>query len=447
VWDEQEMLISLLDVRDLLALRLVSRKTRAWVDAVMPSHPTKAFTLRVDKEKTLDKIMGEGLDGIPCCRRLNIRSSSFFSHPLFPSFLRTFGPQIHTVFQFGYRGRLVPEEVAFYQALPNLAQLVSTTRWLGKNVPEVAMPSLRRLELHALPSELKESGGTFNYDFLLNFPNLSHLSLPNVYGDEYIEFWTAIGSYFKKRNGLEEGCFRRTLIIQLTTYNTVPAKLNTTQREQLAILLQELAVADGRILFEYMNVKLLDEAVRLFHNQQGGQLLLSSFGKSIRSLIGSSNSLYEVELPNMLKLKVHWALEGTVRDGDYSRTVSWPKLEEVNLKVRNDYLGKLVFGSGVFRPSVKRLRCDLKLLSFCSNEAHLLLANFPNVTHLKLEVTPEEVGLFRSLMRVLPRSCSKIQFLQLAVFFPLGDEDFLGLDEEGGLTTPPLLQLPGKYIM
>jgi hypothetical protein len=214
----------------------------------------------------------------------------------------------------------------------------------------------------------------------------------------------------------------------------------------VANLLQELAVADGRILLENMPIMLLDEAIRLFHHQRGGQLLLSSFGKCILSLIGLSSSLYEVELPNLLKLDVNSNWEGTTaRDGDYSRTVSWPKLVEVKWNERNECLAKLVFGSGVFRPSVKRLECDLELLSLFSKEAHLLLANFPNVTHLELNVKAEEVGLFRSVMRGLPASCPKIQFLQLTGFYcHWGDEDFLGGDEEGGLTTPPLLQLTGK---
>jgi hypothetical protein len=152
----------------------------------------------------------------------------------------------------------------------------------------------------------------------------------------------------------------------------------------------------------------------------------------------------------MRKLNGNWNVEETTaRDGDYSKTVCWPKLVEVNFKMRNECLAKLLFGSGVFRPSVKRLNCDLELLSLGSSEAHLLLANFPNLTHLELEVKAEEVGLFRSVMRVLPTSCSKIQLLKLHAYFPLRDEDFLGVDrvdEEGGLTptTPPLAQLPGK---
>jgi hypothetical protein len=52
--------------------------------------------------------------------------------------------------------------------------------------------------------------------------------------------------------------------------------------------------------------------------------------------------------------------------------------------------------------------------------------NFPNLTHLTLDFEPDDVGLFRSLMRVLPTSCSKIQFLCFWVDFTSGDEDFLG---------------------
>jgi hypothetical protein len=440
--------VSLLDARDLLALRLVSRKTREWVDAVLPSHPTKALTLYVDVDidMALHELMDEEIShGIPFFRGLNLwdwdSSLSFFSHPLLPEFLRIYGSQIHTVHGPDYGGDVDPDEVAFYEALPNLTQL--SIRRLGDNVPAVKMPALERLQLFSLRSEFSKKAVDFH--FLLNFPNLTHLLLPYII--DYVEqaqVLSALGPYFKKQNGLE-GSSRRTLTIFLYPYNDFPVILNTSAREKVAILLQELAVADGRILIENMNVKLLDEAVRLFHHQRGGQLLLSSFGKCVRSLIGVSSSLYEVELPNMRKLDVKWIVEGTTpRDGDYSKPVSWPTLEEVTSNMRNQCLAKLLFGSGVFRPSVERLTCSLTLLSLGSKEAHLLLTNFPNLTHLELEVNSEEVGLFRSLMRMLPTSCSKIQFLQLVAYFPLGDEDFLGVDEEGGLTAPPLLQLQGK---
>jgi hypothetical protein len=444
--DEQESLVSLLDDRDLLALRLVSRKTREWVDAVLPSHPNKALTLYVNVgEKTLDELIEDEIaDGIPFFRRLNVSDPSFFSHPRISEFLALYGSQINTVHNPYYCGDVDPKEVAFYEALPNLTQL--STRWLGDNVPAVKMPTLERLKLHTLRSEFRDRTAKINLAFLQNFPNLTHLWLPYINIVEYLEVWGALGSYFKKRNGLE-GSFRRTLTIFLRSYDNFPEELNTAEKEQVAVLLQELAVADGRILIENMNVKLLDEAVRLFHHQRGGQLLLSSFGKCVRSLTGFSSSLYEVELANMRKVDANWNWEGTpARDGDYSRTVSWPKLKEVNLNERNECLAKLVFGSGVFRPSVKRLDCSLHFLSLFSKEAHLLLANFPNLTHLELEVNSEYAGLFRSLMRMLPTSCPKIQSLQLQPYFPLRDEDFLGVDEEGGLTptTPPLLQLPGK---
>jgi hypothetical protein len=438
--------VSLLDVRDLLALRLVSRKTRDWVDAVLRKQKSKALTLYVNynKKNALHELMEEETArGIPFFRGLNVgdSSSSFFSHPHIPSFIRCYRSQLHTVHGPDHWGDLGPDEVAFYEALPNLTQL--STRWLGDNVPAVKMPALERLKLHSLRSELSKKGVDFH--FLLNFPNLTHLWLPRMKIDEHVQVLCALGPYFKIKNGLE-GSSRRKLTIFLHSDDYFPDKLNTNARVKLEILLQELSVADGRILIENMNVQLLDEAVRLFHHQRGGQqLLLSSFGKCVRSLWGFSSSLYEVELPSMLKLEGKWTLEGTpAGDGDYSRTVSWPKLEEVKGKM-NEGLGKLVFGSGVFRPSVKRLTCDLELLSLFSKEAHLLLANFPNLTHLELEVN-SEVGLFRSVMRVLPTSCPKIQFLCLDADFPLGDEDFLGVDGKEGLklTTPPLLQLPGK---
>jgi hypothetical protein len=445
--DAQETLVSLLDDRDLLALRLVSRKTREWVDAVLPSHPTKALTLYVDKnkKKTLHELMEDEIArGIPFFRRLNVRDSSFFSHPLTPSFLRIYSSQLHTVYHCYDGSDVAPEEVAFYEALPNLTQL--STNWLGDSVADGKLPALQRLQLHTEPSVLsKRAVGTIDFHFLLNFPNLTQLWLPYMRIIQEVQVLSALGPYVKKWNGLE-GSSRRTLTIFLRPYDDFPSELTTAEKEQVAVLLQELAVADGRILIEKMNVKLLDEAVRHFYHQRGGQFLLSSFGKCIRSLWGFSSSLYEVELPNMRKWNVFPALAGTARDGDYSRTVSWPKLEEVNLIMRNEGLAKLVFGSGVFRPSVKRLLCSLTLLSQGSKEARLSLANFPNLTHLTLNVNAE-VGLFRSVMRVLPTSCSKIQFLQLNAFFPLEDEDLLGVDGKEGLklTPPPLLQLPGKY--
>jgi hypothetical protein len=436
--------VSLLDDRDLLALRLVSRKMREWVDAVLPSHPTKALTLYVDDDTALHELIDEEIThGIPFFRGLNVRDSSFFSHPRIPKFLGIYGSQINTVHG-PYCGDDVDRhEVAFYEALPNLTQL--STGWLGDKVPAVKMPALQRLKLHTIRSGSSNWTAKNNFDFLQNFPKLTHLWLPRMNIVEHVQVWCAFGPYFKKRNGLEE-CFRRTLTIS-PFLGACPEELSPSQKENVVNLLQELAVADGRILLENMPIMLLDEAVRLFRHQRGGKLL-SSFGKCIRSLIGVSSSLYEVELPNLRRLEVYSMSEGTARDGDYSRTVSWPKLEEVRLKMENECLAKLVFGSGVFRPSVKRLDCSLKdlLLSLGSSEARLLLGNFPNLTHLTLTFKAEDVRLFRSVMRVLPTSCPKIQLLFVDSYFPLGDEDLLGVDGKEGrkLATPPLLQLRGK---
>jgi hypothetical protein len=440
--------VSLLDDRDLLALRLVSRKMRVWVDAVLPSHPTKSLTLYVnynEKNTAVDELVEDEIPhGIPFFRRLNVGNSSFFSHPLLPDFLRIYGSQIQTVSGPYYVvGGVDPKEVAFFETLPNLTQL--SARWLGDNVPAVKMPALERLKLHTLRSVFSDLTAKINFHFLQNFSNLTHLWLPKISLNGYVEVLIALRPYFAIRNGLE-GSSRRTLTISLRSYGDFPDELSPSEKEDVVTLLQELAVADGRILLENMPIMLLDEAVRLFHHQRGGQLLLTSFGKCIRSLIGLSSSLYEVELPNLLKWKARWNMEGTTaRDGDYSRTVSWPKLEEVKLKM-NECLAKLVFGSGVFRPSVKRLECNLHFLTLFSEEAHLLLANFPNVTHLTLNVKAEEVGLFRSVMRVLPTSCPKIQLLFVDSYLPLGDEDLLGVDGKEGhkLATPPLLQLRGK---
>jgi hypothetical protein len=135
--------VSLLDVRDLLALRLNSRKTRDWVDAVLPSHPTKALT------KAVNDLMDEAIaHWIPFFRGLNVKDSSFFSHPLLPEFLDIHGSQIHTVLGPDYWDDVDPKDVAFFEALPNLTQL--STHWLGDNVPAVNMPALERLELFTL---------------------------------------------------------------------------------------------------------------------------------------------------------------------------------------------------------------------------------------------------------------------------------------------------------
>jgi hypothetical protein len=480
--DEQEMLVSLLDVRELLALRLVSPRTRAWVDAVMPKHPSKAFTLKVldvndeeenesdeddddsdevkvNKKTVLDKLMDEETDRIPFFRRLYISDSSFFSHPLIPSFLRTYGPQIHTVVRCSYQYKYYsnddgnePEQVAFYQALPNLTQL--STRWLGDSVPDVKMPALQRLQLGRLRSEYTGRAVKLNFDFLQQFPKLRHFWLPKMTMSDYVKVLCALGPYIEAGNRGNVSCGRTlTIFVDFDSISYENFDDERRSNERVARLLRELAVAEGRILIEKMPVQLLDEAVRLFHHQLGGQLL-RSFGKCIRSLIGFLSSLYELELPNMRKLDATFALDGTSRNGDYSRTVSWPNLEHVKVgspKKEGDvsYMAKLVFGSGVLRPSVKRLYCDLKILAYLgSNEAHLLLLNFPNLTCLTLSMEAEEVGLFHSLMRVLPASCQKINILDLSVYFLLGDEDFLGVDDEGLLlTTPPLLHFKGKEIV
>jgi hypothetical protein len=392
--------------------------------------------------------MDKKVGGIPFVRGLKIKHISFFSHPLIPEFLRVYGPQIQTVTRPDCFADVVPEEVAFYMALPNLREL--STRWLGENVPNVKMPALERLHLFSVNYDDDEGPGNTKFDFLLNFPNLRQLWLP--FNDEWFEsvgVLSALGSYFAVRNGWEELSPRRTLIISVDPHFIYDLpKLNPT--EEMTRLLQELAVTDGRILIEKLPVTLLDEAVGLFRKQRGGKLLLRSFGKCIRSLVGFSGSVYEVELPNMRKLEVCWALEGTkAREGDYSRTVIWPKLEvELDVGGEKDvsYLPKLVFGSGVVRLSVKRLFCNLKLLSLGSKEAHLGLANFPNLARLELKFGVADVRLFRSLMRVLPASCPKIQLLELLhANYTLREEDFLGMDEEGlDDITPPVLQFPGK---
>jgi hypothetical protein len=207
------------------------------------------------------------------------------------------------------------------------------------------------------------------------------LWLPYFGEDEYLDIMSALGQYFAMRNGWK-GSSGRTLTV---CFDVIDPELIPTERVKR--LLQELAIADGRILIEEMPIRLLDNAVSLFSHQQEK---LRTFGKYIRSLNGFSSCLYEMELPNMRKLDVSWDTEGTKAwEGDYSRTVSWPKLEEVEIYrcAVNDVkcLAQIVFGSGVFRPSVKRLHCSMEILfSLGSNEARLGLANFPNLTHLTL---------------------------------------------------------------
>jgi hypothetical protein len=200
LFDGQEWLVSLLDIRDLLALRLVSRKIRDWVDAFMSKHPSKAFTLYINENASLAELVKEVIaHGIPFFRRLYVGDSSFFSHHLLPSFLLTYGTQIHTVIHYAYGDSVVSEELAFYEALPNLTQL--SANWLGDNVADVKMPALKRFQLHKVPSEDSELAAKINFNFLLNFSNLTHLWLPYCSKDDYLEAMSALGQYFAIRNG------------------------------------------------------------------------------------------------------------------------------------------------------------------------------------------------------------------------------------------------------
>jgi hypothetical protein len=300
-----------------------------------------------------------------------------------------------------------------------------------------------------------------NVDFLRNCPNLRLLWLPDEMNlEQYVEILTALGAYFADRNGSSSSTLIMFIENPTFSYDDSEFLEEQNQTERVARLLKELAASDGRILIDCIPITLLDEAVRLFSNQPG-KLKLRSFGKCIRSLRGFSSSLYEVELPNMRKMKVDWGLlfEGKERDddnnGDYTRTAlvnSWPKLEEIEIDYMIhpadsaedlSYMKKLLFGSGVLRPSVKRLDFDMNL-QVLSSDAALLLEKLPNLTQLTLRVGTETVGSFRNLMRTLPTSCPKIECLQINAFYRLGGVDFLG-GEDGELhALPPLLQLPGK---
>jgi hypothetical protein len=308
----------LLDIRDLLALRLVSRKIRDWVDAVMSKHPTKLFTHYVDESAALFGLANESVaQGIPFFKALNNCDKYFCSRPLIPEFLRIYGPQIHTVYGSTEGGDVDADEVAFYEALPNLTQL--STNWLEEDMAYLKLPALKRLQLYTIPPE----AAITNFNFLVNFPNLTHLWLPYFGEDEYLEVMSALGQYFAMRNGCK-GSSGRTLTV---SFDVIDPELIPT--EGVKRLLQELAIADSRILIEEMPIRLLDNAVGLFRHQQEK---LRTFGKCIRSLNGFSSCLYEVELPNMRKLDVSWDTEGTKAwEGDHSRTVSWPKLEEVRI--------------------------------------------------------------------------------------------------------------------
>jgi hypothetical protein len=319
--DEQEWLVSFLDVCDLFALRLVSIQTRAWVDAVMSKHRNKVFTLYLNKEKTLKELMDKQFAaGIPFFRRLHIGNPTFFSHPLIPEFIRIYGPQIHTVYHSENHDDVVPEEVAFYQALTNLTQL--STCWLGANVADEKMPALKRLQLLTISSEIYDEHDSETIrndlmsviskpDFLPSFPNLTHLWLPPINLIYYEGVLEALGPYFAVRNGWKRSSSAArtlTIFVEPDSIEYYTHVLEETAKEGLVRLLQELAIADGRILLEGMPITLLYEAVRLFQHEPGKLL---SFGKCILSLIWYSGCLYEVELPNMRKLDVFTCSDST----------------------------------------------------------------------------------------------------------------------------------------
>jgi hypothetical protein len=454
----------LLNIHDLLGLRLVSRETKSWVDVVMSGHKSKSFTLSFDEKKgrSLDRFMEErkqkaeaGRIGIPF-GSVDLTevttSSSFFSDPLIAQFLLEYGPKIHRIRNSIYWWNsnrdtkvISLEELAFYQALPNLTTL-STFTPPGENVPQVKMPALVNLQLVSLLTVPTPPRLVIN--LLLNCPNLRILWLPKgMYLYQYVKIFTALGAYFATINASSS---RKLTIFVEDLFNSCKLRRQLHQTEGAARLLEELAASDGRILIDCMPITLLDKAVRHFSNQPGK---LRSFGKCIRSLIGFSSSLYEVGLPNMRRLHVVRDLlfEGMEREedeGDYTMTVtSWPKLEEILIDYTIDpaddgrYMTKLLFGSGV-RPSVKHFDFDMKLLS---SDGALFLEKLPNLTQLMFEVGAETAGTFRNLMRTLPTSCPKLSCLQINAFYSLyrlGDVDFLLGGEDGGL--PSLLQLPGK---
>jgi hypothetical protein len=503
----------LLGVRDLLALRLVSSETKSWVDSVMLGHRSKAFlTLTLDDEdRTLDGFM-DVQNKIPfkTLDFFETRASSFYSHPLLPSFLQTYGPQInriHTPSGFFLHSNaesefdeLPPEkELAFYQGLPNLTHLSLFNSNLEENVPlptveEEKLPFLQHL--HAISIEF---GGYYennespdvirNIDFLRHCPNLRKLTLPSMPLVESVKVLTALGDYFASRNGWKGGAPPTLSIFIQDTAATMQSRhdhlkqLRQIDEGMVNKLLEGLAASDGRILIENMPITLLDGAVRLFSKQRGK---LRSFGKCITSLVGFSDSLYEVELPNMRKLQMGEELTflGQEREGDYTETVNWPKLETIKLEnyVDNDndsedddadedddsesdddhapavpvqpapvteelsYMKKLVFESGL-RARVKRLHYHFHLhfLSW-GNEGRHLLRNLPKLTQLSLSVNEEDADSFRSLLRNLPTSSPKLQLLKISARFPLKDEDFLlGMNGDGSCCVPPFLQLSGDY--
>jgi hypothetical protein len=475
----------MLDIPDLLALRLVSRQTKSWVDFVMSKHKSKDITLSFDEKKgrSLDRFMDERMQnaeaqtivipfGILDLTEVTT-STSFFLHPLIPQFLLDYGPKIHEIrnsIQFNSIQLIfissrwckyeepdtIPlEELTFYQALPNLTSL--STLAPGDNVPQKMMPALRNLQLFSLQSAPEEDESVIpslvmNVDFLMNCPNLERLWLPDDTNmDEYVEILIPLGAYFAARNGWGWGSSGTlTIFVDNSDRYFYDGELvkELSETEGAERLIKELAASDGRVLIDSMPITLLDKAVRLFSfsNQPGK---LRSFGKCIRSLRGFSSSLYEVKLPNMRKMTVGEELlfDGEEREIDNNtRTVtSWPKLKEIEIDCMSDpgedvsYMKKLLFGN-VVRRSVKQFYFDMHMQVLSSDAAHLL-QKLPNVTELTLYVPAENVDSFRNLIRSLPTSCAKLALLSVEAEYRFGDVDFLG-EEDGEL--PPLLQLPGK---
>jgi hypothetical protein len=222
------------------------------MDAAMSKHRSKSFTLYVNTNTCLQELVDENnAHGIPFFRRLYVWDTSFFSHSLIPGFLRIYGSHIHTVYHPAYGDKVVPNELTFYEALPNLTQL--SANWLGDNVADGKMPAVKRLELHTVPSEYSKPAAKINFNFLLKFPNLTHLWLPYCTEDEYFEATSALGQYFAIRNGWKRSK-GRTLSISFFNLELGEFDEELIQTEGVARVLQELAVADGRILIEEMPI-------------------------------------------------------------------------------------------------------------------------------------------------------------------------------------------------
>jgi Leucine-rich repeat (LRR) protein len=505
--EQQDELVSLLDIRDLLALRLASSETKSWLDTVMMGHTSEAFTLKLDDEdRTLDRFMDEEKK-IPF-KTLNFtktKASFFYSHPLLPSFLQTYGPQIHRIhtpsgfFLHPAADEVPPDkELAFYQGLPNLIHLSLVTSRVEENVPlptieKEKLPFLAHLQSFSLQltfnGDHNSSEVIRNIHFLRHCPSLRKLSLPNMPLVESVKVLTTLGDFFAARNGRKGGGTPTTLTIYIKndlfygqSRHEHLEQLRRIDEGMVNKLLEELAASDGRILIENMPITLLDGAVRLFSKQRQ-RVKLRSFGKCITSLVGFSHSLYEVEVPNIRRLRVDGEsiYFGKEREGDYTRTVSWPKLDTIKLENEHEYdndsgsdddedsesddddapavpaplieelryMKKLVFESGL-RATVKRLHYDLRL-NFWSwdDEAPHLLRNLPNLTHLTLSLTHQNDAVyvsFRSLLRNLPTSVPKLQFLLISADCNLKDEDFLlGMNGDDSCAVPPLLQLSGDY--